>query len=199
MKNLLFLLFLISFNLNAQYKFTPADTYYLDVNLSKLVFKEINDFRSKINRKPYVWSDFWYKSANRWSEHLAKTSTWGHCNFENFNGQEMIVCIQVGPGTINYDSVTKEAVKQWYESPFHQFSIVCPLMQKPGDHAIGLRNNVMVNMYVSKYLGISAYVYDLGEKYNHYKTVCIVWQSGYFIDKDEPISKYSQTITDPLE
>ena len=49
-----------------------------DKELSKYVFNHINNYRSTLPEKPFIWTEFWYSSAKRWNNEVSKNGNWGH-------------------------------------------------------------------------------------------------------------------------
>ncbi len=155
-----------------------------DKELSKYVFNHINNYRSTLPEKPFIWTEFWYSSAKRWNNEVSKNGNWGHNRgkeWEDFRGQEMIVAVPIlSESEDNYQYIAETALTKWLQSSYHVSGIVAPRQEKVGDTAtVQFGDTQVTGVLLCKYGAISVNII----KYPNYKIAYIVFQLGYYLDK----------------
>jgi hypothetical protein len=160
-----------------------------DKELSKYIFNYINDYRvNSVGVKPFVWTDFWYKSAKKWNDYTSYNGKWGHNRgpeWENCYGTELIVAVLIAKDSDNnYKFIADSALQQWLHSTSHRSGIECPLMEKLGDRsAQQFGNDHLSSVFLTKYGAISANVLDFGD----HKKVYIIFQTGFYSNSSDMI------------
>lgn len=152
-----------------------------DKELSKYVFNHINNYRSTLPEKPFIWTEFWYSSAKRWNNEVSKNGNWGHNRgkaWEDFRGQEMIVAVPIlSESEDNYKYIAETALTKWLQSSYHVSGIVAPRQEKVGDTAtVQFGDTQVTGVLLCRYGAISVNII----KYPNYKIAYIVFQLGYY-------------------
>lgn len=183
MKKLLFFLLPFISIAQVEYSHPIPISFTEDKELSKYIFNYINSYRDSIGVKPYIWTEFWYRSAKKWNDYCATNGKWGHNRgpeWTDWNGEELIVAVPVLPGDEgNFKVIADSAVRRWLNSPWHNCGIVCPRMEKFGDTSSQqFGSHTLDKVFLCRYAAISANVLQ----FEDHQIVYIVYQKGFYED-----------------
>jgi len=146
MNKLLYIFILISTSFHSQgydvWVF-KGSTFSLNEELSKQVFKNVNEHRDSIGESPFTWNQDIYKLCIEHSATAIKNEKWGHnyvgaqdINGENIYTFEILNMIDITHDTtLNYDDIGSRCVIGWRESNGHRGSLESPLSTYPGETA----------------------------------------------------------------
>ena len=161
--------------------------YKENKDLALVIANRLNQFRRSINRKDFIWSEYWYNSALKWNNYLADNSVWGHRTTqfakENHceNSHELIVGVtlldvqDINLDTKLYEFIADSCIQRWRHSDLHNEAITAPIRTKNRITDPSCLNGMM---QLTNHMGISVNV----TKHDGYVIVMCVMHLGYGID-----------------